>query len=110
MREIRKNKWTGSAEDFVEYVRFVEAMKVVIHRKSRKPATRHEIADYLLSFTEVDFGKYGDFKTLDMCFNGNDFLERAFAIFEKIIKGELQQPKHLLKFPRLPGDTPFSGN
>src|SRR5512139_2569429 len=110
MKKFKKNKWTGSAEDFVEFVRFIETMEMVFHAKTRKPATREEIAEYLLSFTEVDFGHYADFKTLDLCCKGNDFLERTFEMIHKIISGEIDPPKHLIRFPRLPGNMPFSGN
>jgi hypothetical protein len=64
-----------------------------------KPATREEIAAYLLSFTEVDFGEYKNYKTVELCSNGNDFIRRTFDNLIKVLRGEIEPPEPICRFP-----------
>lgn len=81
--KLEKLTFTGSPDDFVEFIRFLEQTGGIINMDTGEPATREEIAAEVLKHTQVDLGGFSDYKTLELCSNGSDFGEKILALMEK---------------------------
>jgi len=79
----RKYTFTGSPDDFVEFVRVLESMGAIINIHAGRPATREEIASHLMEYMEVNLGCYEDYRTLELCSKGSDFGENMLALMRK---------------------------
>ena len=85
--KLEKLTFTGSPDDFVEFIRFLEQTGGIINMDTGESATREEIATEVLKHTQVDLGGYSDYKTLELCSNGSDLRERMLAIIKRRRKG-----------------------
>jgi|GEM_PF-3132259 len=79
----RKYTFTGSPDDFVEFVRLLESMGGITNMQTGRPATREEIANKLTQHMVFDLGGYEDYRTLELCSKGSDFGERALALMRE---------------------------
>ncbi|RXK87014.1 hypothetical protein [Filimonas effusa] len=73
-------------DDFVELVRLIEMIGVYHDDEKKTPLTRDEIAAWLEQFLQVDHA-YPDYKTLEVCSNGSDLIERMLAALERMTPG-----------------------
>ena len=80
--------FTGSPDDFVELIRFIEDAGYFVNADTGEPATREEIAAKMLNHMEVDLGGYPDYKTLELCSNGSDLREKLLAVLKRLREGD----------------------
>jgi len=81
--KLKKLTFTGSPDDFVEFIRLLEDMGSIINMDTGELATREEIATEVIKHMQVDFGGYTDYKTLELCSNGSDLREKILALMKK---------------------------
>jgi hypothetical protein len=92
--ERKKLPFTGSLDEFVALVRYIEARGYLTNMATGMPATREEVAESLKNVFEVDLGSYPDFKTLDLCANPPDLEER----FKKAVEANRGNPDWFMYF------------
>lgn len=86
--KLGKLTFTGSPDDFVEFIRFLEQTGGIINMDTGELATREDIATEVLKHVQVDLGGYPDYKTLELCSNGSDLREKILALMKKRREGD----------------------
>lgn len=78
----KKIRFTGSPDDFVEFVRLMHAIGKPVDAVNNEEVSRPELAKRLMEDIHVDLGAYPDYATLEACSKGSDFVERLDKCLE----------------------------
>jgi hypothetical protein len=78
-----KISFTGTPDDFVEFVRLLESTGGITNMRTGRAATREEIASHLMQHMEVNLGRHEDYRTLELCSKGSGLAEKMLALIQQ---------------------------